>query len=138
MDGISKEALGNALRQLRETQQWTRAEVAKRAGFGLAIISNTEDGLQYPSVESLLRWLAVFDLSPAEFFAQFEALTTDRTIPYTAGFRKHYELLAKLLQSGDRFYIDAIFASLKGLNVAAEVETKNRAGPSKPRRASSR
>ena len=54
--------IGNRLRQLRESKHWSQGDIEKRTGLLRCYTSRLENGHTVPSIETLEKFAAVFDV----------------------------------------------------------------------------
>lgn len=69
MDKISKKTLGERIRELREAQDWSLREFAKRLEISPAFLSDIELGRRHPSERVLMDIAKLLNATPEELKA---------------------------------------------------------------------
>jgi transcriptional regulator with XRE-family HTH domain len=60
------------LRELRRDAEVTQREVAKRMGIHLRIVARVEQGLHYPTLDTVFRYASAIDLDAATVLVCFD------------------------------------------------------------------
>jgi len=97
--------IGDRLRQLRESKLWSQGDIEKRTGLLRCYTSRLENGHTVPSIETLEKFAAVFDVPLWKIFYEGDQPTTPllssrdlgQSEIVSAKDRKFYLKLARLL-----------------------------------------
>lgn len=134
---VTDESIGKALERLRDSQELTRADLARKSGVAPGTINRTEDGLQSINVNSLLTLLETLNTTPGAFFNSIEGDRHLNGIKIVPGFEESYRQLTTIFESADKEALSAFTVMLARMSrlVAIEQEAKDPTKPvSKPRR----
>ncbi len=97
--------IGDRLRQLRESKNWSQGDIEKRTGLLRCYTSRLENGHTVPSIETLEKFASVFDVPLWKIFYEGDQPTTPLLSSRDLGQseiesvedRKFYLKLARLL-----------------------------------------
>jgi len=97
--------IGDRLRQLRESKHWSQGDIEKRTGLLRCYTSRLENGHTVPSIETLEKFAAVFDVPLWKIFYERDQPTTpvfpsresQHSTTESVKDRKFYLKLAQLL-----------------------------------------
>ena len=97
--------IGDRLRQLRESKNWSQGDIEKRTGLLRCYTSRLENGHTVPSIETLEKFASVFDVPLWKIFYEADQPTTPLLSSRDLGQseiesvedRKFYLKLARLL-----------------------------------------
>lgn len=114
--------LGTKLRKLREEKFPRPIDLTKESGVPPQTIELTELGERHIRIDLLKHWLDACGTTLAAFFADFDNLDTKNNV----GHQPHFRLLTELLKTENDFYIKGIYANLRGMLIAAQVEDRSK------------
>jgi len=97
--------IGNRLRQLRESKNWSQGDIERRTGLLRCYISRLENGHTVPNIETLDKLAAAFDVPLWKIFYEGDqparpvlpGLDLDRPEIESVKDRKFYLKLSRLL-----------------------------------------
>lgn len=113
--------LGIKLRKLREEKFPRPIDLTKESGVPPQTIELTELGERHIRIDLLKHWLDACGTTLAAFFADFDNLDQKHV-----GHEPHHRLLTELLKTENDFYIKGIYANLRGMLIAAQVEDRSK------------
>lgn len=114
---MDRKTVGSKLKALRLAKGFSPTKLRSLTGINYSQIQNYEEGVHFPRLDLLNKWLEACDTTLSTFLGELEQERGGRNkaIDIVPGFEDYYANLTTIIRSGQNFYIQGICANLQSM-----------------------